>query len=601
MKTNPFRLFTKRLVQFPEECLRRFPLGLLGAFLAAWDWMVEIWSLHSSWILVRLLPFAIFGNIAWTLRCERVGGSRLKWPVLILLTALYGVAWFWMPTADTTSDSFWPAYLTACVVLGAITIACITTRNGRPDLREGAWILLSSAMLALFFSILLASGLSLALFSIDKLFGFSDGFPLGNIHLTIWLLAVFVVAPCILLGWLPRPGDRPVEIPKWLQTVCRTLFLPLCVLYALILLVYLGRVVLQGVWPDGWVSMPICIFATIGWLAWVFLRERPEGRPLPWVRVFLRTLPAVMVLFAVVLLLAMSVRLRAYGVTPPRAAGVYLGIWLLALGLFYTLRPAMSPWHLASTMALCAAVAWMGPLSLLNCTFRSQRPRLEAQWLQLTETSPDEARKGVRDNTHYLLYLFGFDGLPEAMQTRVQNVWLEENPGKTKDDFPDFLRKKDWYRVFSFHGGKCDFYCAALGVQDVEKMRKNDRFHLVDKPIRADGWTEIYLPDFDATGPLGFTRELPLKNLQGEPVAMEEQVAFCERLRQASAFTTESTQHDVTEDELSFEFDYEGKHWRIIFDRVAIEEDGTLSYAYTHLLLARPVAPKTHPPPPPTE
>ena len=147
---------------------------------------------------------------------------------------------------------------------------------------------------------------------------------------------------------------------------------PLCVLYAVILFAYIGKIALAAKWPDGWVAMPTLVFAALGLVGYLIARPARDMTDERWAGWFCRLFPAVLLPLSVVLLLAMRIRVVEYGFTEWRAAGVFLGGWLLAFALGYTVWPKISPWWTTTTLAILLAVATAGPFSLNAIAIRSQ-------------------------------------------------------------------------------------------------------------------------------------------------------------------------------------------------------------------------------------
>lgn len=189
--------------------------------------------------------------------------------------------------------------------------------------------------------------------------------------------------PLYWLAFQPRVQDLgPEEPPRdiLLRTVAALtdfIFLPLLVIYAIILHVYAAKIAISATLPRGQIGWMVSAFLSLGYLA--FLLATPRQSPLPGLRGFFRIAwPPATLVPAVLLALALRERVQAYGVTEERyligiaafAAVLLIVAWLPKRRLDPRLVPAA-----AAGLLLVAAV---GPLSAQLVTAHSQSQRFVA-------------------------------------------------------------------------------------------------------------------------------------------------------------------------------------------------------------------------------
>ncbi|MCP5488509.1 MAG: DUF4153 domain-containing protein [Verrucomicrobia bacterium] len=453
MKT-PWRL---RIRALPGLSLKRVPVALTASLLA----LIAAITLHHrrDWGLpesiegnlfraLLLWPFALFGSVGLALRGESQGGMRKRRPVdlgqLLLIPALF-IGYLLLPAQPQDQmPAFWFRYTLMTASLLFLTLGLPARRQGTPDLWDSAWPILLSGFMATLTAMLVVGGVNLALVSIDKLFGVRID---DDLYVDIFFAGFFLLGPITAMAWLPHPFGARVEQPGWLRGTVQRVLTPLCLLYAFILAAYLIKIAIALNWPDGWVAMPTLIFGALGLAAYLIARPAVDRTGQPWAGRFCRIFPWVLLPLAIVLILAMRVRITEYGFTEWRVIGLSLGLWFTAYALAYSLKPALSSWWIAASLSVIALGLSVGPLSASNLSRASQQARLNQQLAEtgvregLPVTLEGEQAKQVRSGIQYLLRTHGPDGLPDWMVERWMS-WRDSHGEKT----PPRIRPRYWRR-----------------------------------------------------------------------------------------------------------------------------------------------------------
>lgn len=559
-----------RALQFPVWCMRRFPVGLLFSVAAA-GCAILLNHMHGGLsdqfedTLSRVLylwPFALFGNVAWVLRCEVRKKNHL--PGLGALCLLLVVGWFMLSYGlDDSLSGFWFVYWPALLGWLFLLFTSATRRAGDPSLCRLGWSVLLSAFMATLSAAVMAGGLNLALFSIDNLFGISVN---SKVYFDVMLVGFFLVGPLAAFIWLPGRDESFVALPKWIVGAVRIILIPLCVLYALILFIYIGKIALMAQWPDGWVAMPTLIFAAIGMVVYLVLRdvytlEERGGWPV-W---FCRSFPMVLLPLTIVLLLAMRVRVLEYGFTGWRTAGLYLGGWLFLFAVVYTARPRLSAWWIGMSLAVLLGMGAGGPVSLNTVARRSQQARVNQildeldVWQRPAEAGRLEVSgaqgKNLVSSLQYLTRTYGMDGLPTKVAERWQ-TWRKQE-GKEP------IGEREWRRF------RADDVIDALGLRVVDT--DSNRYITIQCKDGLDigGWHY-------ATAGGGYQRVNEYFRLDndfqlladGQPIATQQAARLAQALNVLIA-QTDNNDIDVPPEQFSFQFsDADQEYMLLIADPV---------------------------------
>ena len=452
--------FWKELGKGFIAVLYRFPLAVLSAFVCASTASIllepEIQENVAAFSRLIKLAFAsglgISTFILTGLIAENVGGKFSIRGLLLSAAGLFFVLGFglFIPIDDQgrVLDAFWIRLL----MVGGIThlgiAVCPYLRLIKTDsaLWEYNKLLLIRFLLSAFCSGVFFVGVALALVSIDELFGVDIE---DENYARIWFFCAFVLATCLFLGGVPTKEERlqlVAEYPKWLHFFCKFILLPLVVLYFGILYAYAIKIVVTWSWPDGMVGIPVFILAAVGGLTglliWPLTRLEPVSK---WAKSFWRLYFPLILPLGILLLLALQRRIGDYGFTEIRYLGLVLACWLLAIAVYYTVKPGGSfrviPWSLIAFLFVCS---W-GPLSPSQVAFKSQWKRLnvllEQESLLVDGTltpNPHQVDDSVyRDLNSVIQYLHGsYGGKPFA--PLIENV---DPSVRTDSQGQDWLEK----------------------------------------------------------------------------------------------------------------------------------------------------------------
>jgi hypothetical protein len=230
--------------------------------------------------------------------------------------------------------------------------------------------------LTFLYTTVLYVGLTLALASFYKLLDIKvEPKRFGE----LWVVMIGMFNTLFFLGGVPEPSgelEGDTSYPKGLRAFAQFALAPLVIVFVAILYLYAIRIAATQTWPHGWVGKPIYFFSVVGILAALLLQPARSIESERWARWYWRFFFPVLGPLAILLLLAVKERLSDFGFTELRYYGLVLGIWLLAVSIFFTVRPGGSTRSIPGTLALICLLTSLGPWSVYSVSSASQEQRL---------------------------------------------------------------------------------------------------------------------------------------------------------------------------------------------------------------------------------
>lgn len=370
-----------RLLAATVRAVRRFPevfaCGVVAG--AAASLALESGEAPRWWGLWRVASLGIPLFVALTLLCERRSipePRRWLWRTaalggLVLLYVLFDGWEYW-----SIAQRYGHLAVTLHLSVAVVPYLFLAAEESR-----GFWqfnfALLDRFVVATIYAAAIYAGLALALAALDNLFGV-DVEELAYVRL--FFLVAFCFHPVFFLAGVPTDFsrlDRDGSGPPWLKVFCQYVMLPLVTVYVIILTAYLGRILVIGTWPSGWISYLVSSLAVVGILSLLMVHpERLEG-PRGWIdRYALAFWIAIMPSVAMVLM-AVWQRVEQYGITERRYLLGGLALWLGAVALYSAVTRTRGIRFIPLTLAVLGAVTLVGPWSAYAMAQRSQLARLE--------------------------------------------------------------------------------------------------------------------------------------------------------------------------------------------------------------------------------
>lgn len=370
-----------RLLAATARAVRRFPevfaCGVVAGVAASLA--LESGEAPRWWGLWRVASLGIPLFVALTLLCERRGvpePRRWMWRTaslgaLVLLYVLFD-GWEYWSIAQRYG------HLTVTLHLSVAVVPYLFLAAEEP---RGFWqfnfALLHRFVVATIYAAAIYAGLALALAALDNLFGV-------NVEELAYLRLLFLVAfcfhPVFFLAGVPADFsrlDRDGSGPPWLKVFCQYVMLPLVTVYVIILTAYLGRILVIGTWPSGWISYLVSSLAAVGILSLLMVHpERLEG-PRGWIDRYALAFWIAIMPSVVMVLMAVWQRVEQYGITERRYLLGVLALWLGGVAIYSAVTRTRGIRFIPFTLAVLGVVTFVGPWSAYAAAQRSQLARLE--------------------------------------------------------------------------------------------------------------------------------------------------------------------------------------------------------------------------------
>ncbi|MCK5334685.1 MAG: DUF4153 domain-containing protein, partial [Gammaproteobacteria bacterium] len=247
---------------------------------------------------------------------------------------------------------------------------------------NSVWYFNYQTGVALFFAALSAivfgGGLSLVLLSTGYLFEIKVP---GIIYADIWIVAWSVLFTVYVLSNISKVyvyKDESCDFPKGISFIANYILAPLMLAYMAVLYAYFFKIVLQWELPKGNLGWMVSSFGIIGIVTkLVAYPIRDKGTRL--MALFDKYFYYALVVPALMLFIAIFVRIDEYGVTEQRYAVVLLGIWFaLVIAATVFIKDRFHIKYLPMSLAILVLLASYGPLSAIEVSVNSQLARFES-------------------------------------------------------------------------------------------------------------------------------------------------------------------------------------------------------------------------------
>ena len=349
-----------------------------------------------------------------------------------VITGTIVVAWVYIPFRNEKTDAAMWNFVKA-LVIGAVQCFCI--------------------------GILLYIALMLLVTSLDFLFKISW----GNKALSVVLIISLLTVPSFLMLTRIPSGEekycREFTPMTFLKATVRYLFVPVTLLYLLVLYVYALKIIIAWQLPDGNVGLPVSILAVssilLGIVMYPSLREernKLEHR-------FVRFMPFLVLPLLVLMTIAIGRRISDYGISVSRLYAATLNLWLYAVALVVIFRrPQRIHWIAISAAAVLVLTTCL-PINYCTLTknyvaskidklINEHKPKelpikTSEDFTDWITSIPEESADEIEENIRYIKQTFGNK---EANKWVSFDNYIYAEP-REKSKFITYSCKDDTYKI----------------------------------------------------------------------------------------------------------------------------------------------------------
>ena len=372
------------LIQQSWQAFKRFPATLICALsgsllLSYWLKYDDLdYNLDLINILLTLalgIPF-FFGVQVFTetrqLSRKQSIGMHLIGLILLLLV------WWSLPGDDITTNLATPYYRYSVLNVAIHLLVSFIPFTKKMEI-NGFWNFNKELFIRFFtstiYSLILYGGLSLALIAIKELF---DVNIKDEIFAHLLFFALFMNTLFFTSGISKNIDgfEKVRNYPKPLRFVVQFLFIPILVIYLVILYAYGAKAAFTGEWPEGILSWLVCVIAVFGILTLLLGYPYSNAKEHLWMKKFERFYYLSLFPLIALLFYACAMRISSYGLTINRCVLVVIGIWLFGIAAYFALGKRNIK-VVPISLALTLIVVSFGPWSVFNMSERSQVNRMK--------------------------------------------------------------------------------------------------------------------------------------------------------------------------------------------------------------------------------
>lgn len=259
-------------------------------------------------------------------------------------------------------------------------------------------------------------------------------FLLFSIEMIDWLLGLVLIWGAWLgavatLGVMPNP-EQPGEA-QWAVKLGKRVFLPVLLIYMLVLMVYLMKIVFQWELPNGTVTYMVSAMMIQLVAVWILVYPSLHQPERKW-EGLMRYLPLVCLPLVALMSVGLYRRFSDYGITISRVYAVALNVWFYLLILVLTLRTRQGKPLTVVLATLAIGLILLTSIPYINARDYTHRHivrdinelltdsvsgevrqfdqfRSLDEWLQ---TLPEDHGQALASKWNYLLDTFGENDIP---------------------------------------------------------------------------------------------------------------------------------------------------------------------------------------------
>ena len=390
-----------------------------------------------------------------------------------------------------------PNMLPCWAIAGAITVALVYVPFRKEKTDAAMWNFVKSLIFGgiqcFCIGILLFIALMLLVHSLDFLFKISW----ANEAMSVVLIISMLTVPAFLMLTRIPSGEekcrREFTPMTFLKATVRYLFIPVTLLYLLVLYIYALKIIIAWQLPDGNVGLPVSILAVSSILLGIVLYPslREKGNKLE--HYFVRFIPFLVLPLLVLMTIAIVRRISDYGISVSRLYAATLNLWLYAVALVVIFQKTRRIHWIAISAAVVMVLTTCLPINYCTLTknyvsskidklINEYKPKelpiktsedFEDWTASIPETSADE----IEENIQYIQQTFGDK---EAHKWVSFDNFMYTGP-REKSKFITFSCKDDTYKIPQGYDRFVSFHDYEPTFTTDSKGRKLVTLHYNDK------------------------------------------------------------------------------------------------------------------------
>ena len=224
------------------------------------------------------------------------------------------------------------------------------------------------------YSFVLFFGIVIIVFTIVQLFNVD--IPDKFVYYSFLIIAG-IFAPSLFLAKIPQlKGDSyKIEYPKALKVLLLYIVIPLITVYSIILYVYFMKIIITRNWPQGLVSHLVLWYSVVSVAVIFLISPILADNKLAYRFKFL--FPKFILPILAMMFISMGIRINAYGITESRYFALVLGLWVLGVMVYFSLKKRLTNIVIPISLSIVILLSIIGPVSSFSVSKFSQNNRLK--------------------------------------------------------------------------------------------------------------------------------------------------------------------------------------------------------------------------------
>lgn len=425
------------------KTLQRYPMASFSAFIVTLV-LINLVELHNypkdNVIIITLTKIAFVASLGVVL-FPALRLLKPHWLMILLGIGLLGGYYYILPSDIAASESnifVRHLFLMVAFFIMLMWAPFAFLRISNQNIWEWTQNLIVALVSALFFSLILFGGLSLALFAISRLFEITISSE-RYLQLAIAIFGLYGVN--IFLSQVPKYvlllqtktySKAEIIFTKYILT-------PLAFGYFLILYAYTAKVLFTMQWPKGMLAWIIVLFSLVAIITYLFWTPLSKESNQPY-----RRYVWLAILFQTVMLgVAIWMRIEVYGITESRYFVALFGLWLVLISFYFIMIKNANYKWLFLSLSLLLIGSQFGQYSAAEVSQRSQLQRLSNIMTAAEPLSEATDLKERYEISNIIAYLYNYYGVESLATTLPETVEAYQEQNKsTQSYFPHFATEQ---------------------------------------------------------------------------------------------------------------------------------------------------------------
>ncbi len=475
--------------------VKRYPLASLFAAIATLTSIFQIHYNHGSFDWIANIAFASSFGFFIIIAFYHWRRDYVTLSIGIVLVFIY---WLSLQFIDNIDSIIITRFITLIAIALLLLTVLPSAQKRDSNLKFWAWVL--NILLALIgsmgFGFILFGGLAGAMGAATTLFELSIR---GRYYGDIFALIMGIFSThyfLMMLAKKPQEADPDKEFYGHVgKFFVKYILTPITSIYAIILVVYLLKILLTMEWPNGilvWLSLVFASLSLATYLSWTPSKNR-----------YKKALLIVALVQMGMMFIAIYMRISQYGWSDSRYYVVMLGIWFTLTFLYLIIKRDAKyglPFALLAIFFFISQYGWR--LSAREVSYISQTNRflkLIKDNTNLSDTSPKKIRCNISRSLDYLISHNNKENLVKIMP-KIAGKYYQSNVF-AENSFARVATKELGFNYLSERDCKNKYY---------DQIRAKIKFVNPDRKNHLDiSGYEILYPDisFGRSDAMVITRE----------------------------------------------------------------------------------------------